>query len=124
MPCVQHDVATRYVPPVMASYGRVRSQRRFAGDVVSEASTARARAHMDRTYTTLAGTAHDACRRSADQRSMWTGAKDQATTPDSAGTSDVQKAQRVALIGMLLRQNGQSRVVGSTGSSVLRRDIR
>src|SRR5690242_19934749 len=37
------------------------------------------------------------------------------------GTSEVQKAQRVALIGMLLRQKGQSRVVGSTGSSVLRR---
>ena len=35
----------------------------------------------------------------------------------------MQKAQRVAAIGMLLRQYGHSRVVASTGVSVLRRFI-
>src|SRR6478672_13713864 len=39
-------------------------------------------------------------------------------------TSCVQKAHRVALIGMLLMQYGHSRVIGSTGVSVLRRFIR
>lgn len=40
------------------------------------------------------------------------------------GTSRVQKGQTLALSGMLLRQCGQSRVVGSVGSSVLRRLMR
>src|SRR4051794_34686196 len=40
------------------------------------------------------------------------------------GTSRVQKGQTLALSGMLLRQCGQSRVVGSEGSSVLRRLMR
>ena len=41
----------------------------------------------------------------------------------AAPTCAVQKAQRRAAFGMLLRHSGQSRVVGSTGSSVLRRAI-
>src|SRR5437588_5395617 len=42
-------------------------------------------------------------------------------TVASAGTSEVQKAQRDAFSGISLRQNGHSRVVGSGGSSDLRR---
>src|SRR5579872_3004236 len=46
-----------------------------------------------------------------------------ASAGTTAGTSCVQNAQRVAWMGMLLRQYGQSRVVGSAGGSDLRRAI-
>ena len=39
----------------------------------------------------------------------------------AAGNAEVQKAQRVALIDTLLKQYGQSREVGSVGSSPLLR---
>ena len=44
--------------------------------------------------------------------------------PQAATTSDVQKAQRCAAIGIALRHSGQSRVVDSTSGSVRRRAIR
>jgi hypothetical protein len=122
---VQHNVATRYVPPVTAKRGRDGSGGGADPWVVWRARyPLRGREH---TWTKCAKRWPERARRLSPQNRPAINVnrtKDQATTPDSVGTSDVQKAQRVALTGMLLRQNGQSRVVGSTGNSVLRRDIR